>query len=354
MKTIIGYSDGEPHFGPTRVGCTAVASSSCLFLCPVVQSGGQRQASRPEPGLRENKKALRALVIDPFKRVLYAVRDELPAPVREVMETEKYLFANIVKQFTNLGCWDYYWGAFYPKGGKRTQDAQLSMWMNFERLEFGFYIGEYGSEQRKRFERNCRLHGDVLLDYFQEVLPESEVSFGRPDNFVVQDGAIHAKVEYSWKEFLSDPAAAGNDVSVLMTWQEVLATPEQELVRRGAEVHAALFPLVLLATQDDPLPAIASYCDSPPPEDEEGEIEPPEPYDRETFLARTYLEPAQADELYDMLCDKRQIILYGPPGTGKTFVAQELARWVTGLADPSADRVEMIQFHPAYSYEDFL
>ena len=65
---------------------------------------------------------------------------------------------------------------------------------------------------------------------------------------------------------------------------------------------------------------------------------PKEPYDRQAFLARTYLNPEQADDLYELLLDKRQIILYGPPGTGKTYVAQELAKWVTGLADPPADR----------------
>lgn len=84
------------------------------------------------------------------------------------------------------------------------------------------------------------------------------------------------------------------------------------------------------------------------------DVKPPEPNDRVSFLTRTYLVGEQADDLYDLLLDKKQIILYGPPGTGKTFVAQELGKWITGLATPSASRMEMIQFHPAYSYEDFI
>lgn len=48
--------------------------------------------------------------------------------------------------------------------------------------------------------------------------------------------------------------------------------------------------------------------------------------------------------------DKKQVIFYGPPGTGKTFVAKAFAEWFTG--DPS--RVEVVQFHPSYSYEDFV
>lgn len=48
---------------------------------------------------------------------------------------------------------------------------------------------------------------------------------------------------------------------------------------------------------------------------------------------------------------KGQAILYGPPGTGKTYVAQLLARHLT---DDDPSRVQLIQFHPAYAYEDFM
>lgn len=48
---------------------------------------------------------------------------------------------------------------------------------------------------------------------------------------------------------------------------------------------------------------------------------------------------------------KGQAIIYGPPGTGKTFVAQHLAQHLVG---GGGGRVELVQFHGAYSYEDFL
>lgn len=51
----------------------------------------------------------------------------------------------------------------------------------------------------------------------------------------------------------------------------------------------------------------------------------------------------------ELLRDRRQLIFYGPPGTGKTYIAQELARHVTDKAN-----VKLVQFHPAYSYEDFF
>jgi 5-methylcytosine-specific restriction protein B len=48
---------------------------------------------------------------------------------------------------------------------------------------------------------------------------------------------------------------------------------------------------------------------------------------------------------------KGQAILYGPPGTGKTYLAEHLARHLISGGDGF---VELVQFHPAYAYEDFM
>lgn len=48
---------------------------------------------------------------------------------------------------------------------------------------------------------------------------------------------------------------------------------------------------------------------------------------------------------------KKQVIFYGPPGTGKTFIAQKLAQHLIGGND---GLMELVQFHPAYAYEDFI
>jgi 5-methylcytosine-specific restriction protein B len=54
-------------------------------------------------------------------------------------------------------------------------------------------------------------------------------------------------------------------------------------------------------------------------------------------------------EVIDLLYHRKQLILHGPPGTGKTFLAQKIAHHLT---DP--ENVKLVQFHPAYSYEDFF
>ena len=52
----------------------------------------------------------------------------------------------------------------------------------------------------------------------------------------------------------------------------------------------------------------------------------------------------------EMLQDCGQVILQGPPGTGKS----RLARLVANTVAPEVERVLQIQFHPGYSYEEFV
>ena len=60
----------------------------------------------------------------------------------------------------------------------------------------------------------------------------------------------------------------------------------------------------------------------------------------------------------DLLKYKPQIILQGPPGTGKTREAKRIARALLGLAEDTPlegnEQFKLIQFHPSYSYEDFV
>jgi MoxR-like ATPase len=77
----------------------------------------------------------------------------------------------------------------------------------------------------------------------------------------------------------------------------------------------------------------------------------PEPELTLADLAGTlHLDEPFLDETVQLLRDKGQVILYGPPGTGKTFVARKLGAWIAG----HSDRVRLVQFHPAYAYEDFI
>ena len=55
-------------------------------------------------------------------------------------------------------------------------------------------------------------------------------------------------------------------------------------------------------------------------------------------------------ELLDSLNERRQVVLEGPPGTGKTYLVQKLLQ-ACGL---TPNEQALVQFHPTYSYEDFV
>src|SRR5262249_5843747 len=57
-------------------------------------------------------------------------------------------------------------------------------------------------------------------------------------------------------------------------------------------------------------------------------------------------------EMLAALREKKNLILQGAPGVGKTFSARVLAYLLIGASDVS--RVQMVQFHQSYSYEDFI
>jgi 5-methylcytosine-specific restriction protein B len=65
---------------------------------------------------------------------------------------------------------------------------------------------------------------------------------------------------------------------------------------------------------------------------------------------RLHLPLRWVQDAVDLLNQKQQVIFYGPPGTGKTYVAQALGEHV----EASGGTWRLVQFHPAYSYEDFF
>ena len=90
--------------------------------------------------------------------------------------------------------------------------------------------------------------------------------------------------------------------------------------------------------------------------DDEPDPEPtptPTPgYDKQAFLNEVFLSAGRYDRLRSLVMRKKNVILAGPPGVGKTFVAKRLAYSIIGAKDPN--RVQMVQFHQSYSYEDFV
>lgn len=77
-----------------------------------------------------------------------------------------------------------------------------------------------------------------------------------------------------------------------------------------------------------------------------------EPYSREDALADLFIPDERIDQMLTLLRRRKNLILQGPPGVGKTFVAKRLAYLL--MEERAEERVKMVQFHQAYTYEQFV
>ncbi|WP_243990606.1 AAA family ATPase [Lactococcus carnosus] len=81
-------------------------------------------------------------------------------------------------------------------------------------------------------------------------------------------------------------------------------------------------------------------------------VEENESYSQQDFLSEVFIDESKLQTLQSVLQNKKNLILKGAPGVGKTFIADRLAFLMMEEKDES--RIQMIQFHQSYSYEDFI
>ncbi|MCY3707092.1 MAG: AAA family ATPase [Gammaproteobacteria bacterium] len=116
--------------------------------------------------------------------------------------------------------------------------------------------------------------------------------------------------------------------------------PTKTLTDRSSQRDWLRFAFELMdgggATEPKPTPARASG----------------ERYTSEDALEDLFMDAQQFHDIVDTLARKKNIVLEGPPGVGKTFIAKRLAYCLIGYKAP--ERVQMIQFHQSYAYEDFI
>lgn len=63
------------------------------------------------------------------------------------------------------------------------------------------------------------------------------------------------------------------------------------------------------------------------------------------------LEKAVFEKYKELIDKKKQVIFQGAPGTGKSYLAQIFTDLLT---KDNSEQYEVVQFHPSYSYEDFI
>lgn len=228
------------------------------------------------------------------------------------------------------------WVTFYRRSrANKRADAQFFVRVAADGVRYGFHLGRTARDAGGQFRKAVQEHGEAVFralapgqsmegcrfwvgdDLTQEVLVKSPADL----RAWATNKAIAAGVHRS----PTDAALRGDDLpgEVLLAFDRLL-------------------PLFACAAEADPLALLrrrAGAPDGPPPYD-------PAAFHRETFLSDVWL-----DRVLGLLRLKKQLVLQGVPGTGKTHVARCLARLLTH------DRpgcVRLVQFHPAYSYEEFV
>jgi 5-methylcytosine-specific restriction protein B len=174
--------------------------------------------------------------------------------------------------------------------------------------------------------------GDLVIGYVttpkQEVIAVCEITKGLHQS----DG--EERIEFKKIEQLQNP----------VTYEELKAVPALAQSEPLVNNQGSLFALseeefeIIRAAIDEKNPAI-----------------PPatlKPYTKREALSEVFLSEQELDDIISRLRRKKNVILQGPPGVGKTFVARRLAFLMMGVKD--ASRVQMVQFHQSYAYEDFI
>jgi MoxR-like ATPase len=249
------------------------------------------------------------------------------------------------RALTNVGKNDYgrsvpyndaLWITFYRRDrGRRRDDAQLFVRLDETGLCYGLRLGPDTREVSQLFRQNVQQHAELLYRVLHARGAFAECRFGDSDDLATAITPTGPTDLRDWAENRERVAArrvpAGSPLLTV-----------DELVGEVLLTFDRLLPLYLCAVQADPLPALSCWA---------GGLSEGEHFTEADFCRATFLDAGWLRRARSLLDLKQQLILQGVPGTGKTHVARCLARLLTGGRD---GLVRLVQFHPAYSYEEFV
>lgn len=192
-----------------------------------------------------------------------------------------------------------------------------------------YYTDHLNWEPRDRRKKP----GKCIYELLESILKELPVDSLESENFSVESLKLEEGMIFFTDIFLG----------ISLSSQEILGHSVKQIIHKIAQTFKKVFPLFLIGNKDLPL-LISEYLSV-----YEKEFNPE--YQLEEISEITGFQPTQLAQWIHAINRKGQTIIQGPPGTGKTFIAEKLAKHLIGGGDGFSD---IIQFHPAYTYEDFI
>lgn len=253
-------------------------------------------------------------------------------------------------------------GYVYLKDVAATKTASASFWWvnqgaSYEVEKNGNYIfaplKDAGGGQPSHWSNVSKVkNGDMIFHYAKGALRavsrvfENAVETERPDGTGKGEKGLLVKTNYH--ELLYQLPLTGIPESLRVSEKGPFNV-------NGAVNQGYLFPLSLKFVSEvkpflQGMSMILNGVVAGPEATSESFPEQPE-YSLATCVQETGLELATLERWVRAIERKGQAVLYGPPGTGKTYVAERMAKHLVGGGNGF---VELVQFHPTYSYEDFI
>ena len=283
------------------------------------------------------------------------------------------------------------WLAVYEKQYEGHRKApQFFVSIDENKIRYGFM---YGDQHLMRGTEEITVQSDVSLFTYEDFCLKMEEVLGifqeksLNDEEIAEDETVYASeidIE-TWLELLQNDAITGeNDLQYLYKMYELGggATATQLAAALGKHSNAFNSPVSNLAKrimeatgnksyvlrEDDSIAYWSVLFDGEYVENNHFKWilkpnlktaishlyveEKMDPYTKTDFLEEVFMEETQYETIVNLLRYKKNIILQGPPGVGKTFVSKRIAYSLMGVKDEG--RVEMVQFHQNYAYEDFV
>ncbi|MEG4443346.1 AAA family ATPase [Microcoleus sp. AT9_B5] len=308
-----------------------------------------------------HKKDCLKYVEDPLKYILSQVEEQLPDFIKKYLNI-KYEICYLKMKSKNLESQSYE----LALSNTDLHGSLLRLTLGKSQLNFGFYAGLKCAERLVCNYKKYYTNNVDLLKIFQGYkLPNScEFNLGfskkndKKNNIfgfpIEQKPCIYELCEtlLFLKEFSGYALEFEVDRyhyfhgKISIKSEEILGYSAKQLIQQIAQAFKKLFPLVLMSTlSPNDLPILISEYFAV----YEQKFNPV--YQLEEISKITGFQTTQLARWIHTINRKGQTIIQGPPGTGKTFLAQKLAQHLIGGGDGFSD---IIQFHPAYTYEDFI